>query len=445
MRSRKRGKNARPSDRPDRFPARLTPDDSFALPLQGINATLASIYYQMEVSHSMLRYLTAGESHGPQLTAIIEGMPAGIQLVAGDINRELARRQQGYGRGGRMLIERDTVEILSGVRWGETLASPVTLVVRNRDWENWREKMSPLPEHRDDTIAVTRPRPGHADLSGALKYDLDDVRNILERSSARETAVRVAVGAAAKALLTPFGIAVGGFVREVGGVAATVPDAPLAELWARAAGSELFCCDPAAEGEMKRAIDDAKAAGDTLGGVVEVQVTGVPPGLGSYVQWDRKLDARLAMALMSIQAIKGVEVGMGFETARRPGSQVHDELFRDAVLPDRGAASAYYRQTNNAGGIEGGMSNGEPIVLRAAMKPIPTLYKPLRSVDMRTHEPFEAAVERSDTCAVPAALVVAEAVVAMEIANAFLEKFGGDSRDEIRRNYQAYLDHIRTA
>lgn len=393
----------------------------------------------------MLRYLTAGESHGPQLTAIIEGMPSSVPLSVEGINHELSRRQQGYGRGGRMLIEKDTVEILSGVRWGETLASPVTLVVRNRDWENWSEKMSPLPEHRDDSIAVTRPRPGHADLSGALKYAHDDVRNILERSSARETAVRVAVGAAAKALLQVFNIRVGGYVSEVGGIAAIQPDLPLEEAWAMAARSEMFCCDVDAEQRMKQAIDAAKAAGDTLGGVVEVQVTGLPPGLGSYVQWDRKLDARLAMALMSIQAIKGVEVGLGFESSRRPGSQVHDELFRDAGRVEQGASCAYYRTTNHAGGIEGGMSNGEPVSVRAAMKPIPTLYKPLRSVDMRTHEPFEAAVERSDTCAVPAALVVAEAVVAIEIANVFLEKFGGDSVGEIRRNLTGYCEQIRNA
>jgi len=393
----------------------------------------------------MLRYLTAGESHGPQLTAIIEGMPSGVPLLVEDVNHELARRQQGYGRGDRMKIEKDQVEFLSGVRWGETLASPVTLVVKNRDWENWNQKMSPLPEFRNDELAVTRPRPGHADLSGALKYNHSDVRNILERSSARETAVRVAVGAVAKAFLRVFDIKVGGVVREVGGVIASVPDLAFDEIWRTAAQSPLFCCDAAAEQKMKQAIDTAKSGGDTLGGVVEVQVVGVPPGLGSYVQWDRKLDARLAMALMSIQAIKGVEVGIGFETARRPGSRVHDEIFWDTGRLEHGSASAYYRKDNNAGGIEGGMSNGEPIVLRAAMKPIPTLYKPLRSVDMRTHEPFEAAVERSDTCAVPAALVVAEAVVAIEIANAFLEKFGGDSVCEIKRNYDGYLEQIRKA
>lgn len=385
---------------------------------------------------SLLRYLTAGESHGPQLSAIIEGLPAGVHLTAETVNHDLARRQQGYGRGGRMKIEKDTAELLSGVRWGETLGSPVTLVVKNRDWENWLEKMSPLPEHRDDSSAVTRPRPGHADLSGVLKYHHNDVRNVLERSSARETAVRVAVGGVARALLAEFGILVGGFVTEVGGVCASPPNEPLGVLWQRSAASEMFCCDKGAEEEMKRAIDVAKATGDTLGGVVEVQVMGVPAGLGSHVHWDRKLDARLAMALMSIQAIKGVEVGIGFEAARRLGSQVHDEIFYH---------DGYCRDTNNAGGIEGGMSNGEPIVLRAAMKPIPTLYKPLRSVDMRTHEAFEATVERSDICAVPAALVVAEAVVAIEIANALLEKFGGDSIVEIRRNIEGYREQIRNA
>jgi len=417
----------------------------FALPILNQNASLASILNRMEVFLYMLRYFTAGESHGPQLTAIVEGMPAGVTLLIEDINHELYRRQQGYGRGGRMKIEKDTVEILSGVRWGVTLASPLTLVVKNRDWENWDKKMSPLPQFRDESEAVTRPRPGHSDLSGALKYDHKDMRNILERSSARETAVRVAVGAVAKALLKEFDIMVGGVVSELGGIVATRADKTFEDLWKCAEASELFCCDTEAERKMKQLIDEAKQDGDTLGGVVEVHVIGVPPGLGSYVQWDRKLDARLAMALMSIQAIKGVEVGIGFETARLPGSKVHDEIFRDAERSAQNAVSPYYRLTNNAGGIEGGMSNGEPIVLRAAMKPIPTLYKPLRSVDMQTHEPFEAAIERSDACAVPAALVVAEAVVAIEIANAFMDKFGGDSLCEIKRNYNGYLEQIRNA
>jgi len=385
---------------------------------------------------SIFRYLTAGESHGPQLSAIIEGLPAGIHLSAPALNLDLSRRQQGYGRGDRMKIEKDTVQLLSGVRWGETIGSPVTLVVMNRDWENWSEKMSPLSEYRDDSTAVTRPRPGHADLSGVMKYHQSDVRNVLERSSARETAVRVAVGAVAKALLAEFDIMVGGFVTELGGICACTPQEPLETLWQMAAASETFCCDPSAEIEMKRAIDAAQSGGDTLGGVVEVHVVGVPPGLGSYVQWDRKLDARLAMALMSIQAIKGVEVGIGFDAARRPGSRVHDEIFYK---------DGYRRYSNNAGGIEGGMSNGEPIVVRAAMKPIPTLYTPLRSVDMITHEPFEATVERSDTCAVPAALVVAEAVVAIELANALLEKFGGDSIFEIKRNLAGYREQLLNA
>ncbi len=385
---------------------------------------------------SIFRYLTAGESHGPQLSAIIEGLPAGIHLAVETLNHDLSRRQQGYGRGDRMKIEKDTALLLSGVRWGETIGSPVTLVVMNRDWENWSEKMSPLSVHRDESEAVTRPRPGHADLSGVLKYHHNDVRNVLERSSARETAVRVAVGGVAKALLAEFGVKVGGFVTELGGINTATLQEPFEVLWQRAANSETFCCDPSAEIDMKRVIDAAQSGGDTLGGVVEVQVTGVPPGLGSYVQWDRKLDARLAMALMSVQAIKGVEVGIGFEAARRPGSRVHDEIcYKDG----------YQRMSNNAGGIEGGMSNGEPIVVRAAMKPIPTLYSPLRSVDMRTHESFEATVERSDTCAVPAALVVAEAVVAIEIANALLEKFGGDSILEIQRNLDGYREQIRNA
>lgn len=392
----------------------------------------------------MLRYLTAGESHGPQLTAIVEGMPAGLEISADAINADLARRQCGYGRGGRMLIEKDTVEILSGVRWGETIGSPVTLGVKNSDWVNWQEKMSPYGRHRDDKIRVTRSRPGHADLPGALKYGHHDVRNILERSSARETAVRVAVGSLAKSLLGRFDIIVSGFVTELGGIAAKRPEMSLASLRGIASKSELFTWDDDAVPEMKALIDRAKDEGDTVGGVVEVIVSGVPAGLGSHVQWDRKLDARLAMAVMSIQAIKGVEIGVGFDAARNSGSRVHDEIFYESSRILQGEATGFYRKTNNAGGIEGGISNGEEIVIRAAMKPIPTLYKPLRSVDIETKEPFEATVERSDVCAVPAASVVAEAVVAIEIANAFLEKFGGDSVAEIGRNYESYLDYLRT-
>lgn len=385
----------------------------------------------------MLRYLTAGESHGPQLTAIIEGIPSGLEVSADAINADLGRRQQGYGRGGRMKIETDKAEILSGVRWGKTLGSPITLAVINRDWENWSEKMSSQQQFSDETIAVTCPRPGHADLTGAIKYNHRDVRNILERSSARETAVRVAVGGVAKELLKYFNISVNATVAELGGIRSEKADLPQAELIARAAVSELFTYDPQAETAMKQHIDAMKAAGDSVGGVVEIVVCGAPPGLGSYVQWDRKLDGRLAMALMSIQAIKGVEVGIGFTAAALPGSKVHDEINYDT------ATASFRRSSNRAGGIEGGMSNGEDIVLRAAMKPIPTLYTPLKTIDINSKASLEATVERSDVCAVPAAAVVAEAVVAIEIASAFLEKFGSDSILETRRNYENYLQYVR--
>jgi chorismate synthase len=391
----------------------------------------------------MFRYLTAGESHGPQLTAIVEGIPSGLKLSETEINQDLARRQGGYGRGGRMLIETDKVRILSGVRWGESLGSPITLVVENSDWVNWEQRMSPYPEYRDESIRVTRARPGHADLPGAMKYDHKDVRNILERSSARETAVRVAVGGVAKAYLARFGVSVTGCVVELGGVKAKRPEKGVKELQEIIAASPVYTYDAEAEVEMIEVIDRAKAAGDTLGGVVEVRVSGVPVGLGSHVQWDRKLEARLAAAVMSIQAFKGVEVGAGFETARKPGSLVHDEIFYDEERVSRGEQSGFYRKSNNAGGIEGGTSNGEEIVILGAMKPIPTLYKPLQSVDILSKEPFEATVERSDVCAVPAASVVAEAVVAIEIASAFMEKFGGDSIAETARNYASYIEYLR--
>ena len=391
----------------------------------------------------MFRSLTAGESHGPQLTAIVEGLPSGLKLSEAEINLDLARRQGGYGRGGRMQIETDRVRILSGVRWGETMGSPVTLVVENSDWVNWEKRMSPFEEYRDESIAVTRARPGHADLPGALKYNQHDVRNILERSSARETAVRVAVGGVAKAYLRRFGIAVTGCVVELGGVTATRPDLGVKELQAVIAASPLYTFDAEAELRMIELIDQAKAAGDSLGGVVEVRVTGAPVGLGSHVQWDRRLDARLAGAMMSIQAFKGVEVGAGFQAARNPGSQVHDEIFFDPQRVSRGEQSGFYRKSNNAGGLEGGISNGEEIVVRGAMKPIPTLYKPLGSVDIVAKEHFEATVERSDVCAVPAASVVAEAVVAIEVASAFMDKFGGDSIAETARNCASYLEYLR--
>ena len=385
----------------------------------------------------MPRYLTAGESHGELLMGIIEGMPAGLLIRVTDIDRDLARRQVGYGRGGRMKIEKDQVKIYSGVRWGRTMGSPIGLMIRNKDWENWRDKMSPDPMFLNTADPVTRPRPGHADLAGALKYGCSDIRNILERSSARETAMRVAVGAVAKRLLEEFGIEVISHVLSVGDVFAKVPRTSAQELRKRAEASELHCTDPDAEKRMMKKIDEARAAGDTLGGVFELIVTGVPVGLGSHVHYDRKLDGRLAGALMSIQAIKGVEIGSGFGVANKPGSQVHDEIFWNKK-------QGFFRKTNMAGGIEGGMSNGGDIVLRAAMKPIPTLYKPLRSVDMTSKKPFKASIERSDACAVPAAGVVAEAAVAVEIATALMEKFGGDCIDEMKRNHAAYEKQLRT-
>ncbi len=384
----------------------------------------------------MLRLLTAGESHGELLMGIIEGMPAGLLIRITDIDRDLARRQVGYGRGNRMKIEKDQVKIYTGVRWGRTLGSPVGLMIRNKDWENWRDKMSVDPMFLNSADPLTRPRPGHADLAGALKYNMTDIRNILERSSARETAMRVAVGSVAKRLLEEFGIEVISHVLSIGGVYAKVPKISVRELKKRAEASELRCADPDAEKRMMRKIDEAKVAGDTLGGVFEIIINGVPVGLGSHAHWDRKLDARLANALMSVQAIKGVEVGAGFGVANRPGSQVHDEIFWSRK-------EGFYRKTNMAGGIEGGISNGEPIVLRAAMKPIPTLMKPLRSVDLASKRPFKASVERSDVCAVPAAGVVAEAAVAFEMATALVEKFGGDSIDEMKRNFSQYDKHLK--
>ncbi len=384
----------------------------------------------------MLRYLTAGESHGELLMGIMEGMPAGLLIRVTDIDNDLARRQGGYGRGGRMKIEKDTVRIVSGVRWGRTLGGPIGLMVRNKDWDNWRAKMSPDPAFLNTAEPVTRPRPGHADLAGALKYGMTDIRNILERSSARETAMRVAVGAVTKRLLDEFGITITSQVIAIGGVYARGDKMSLKEIRKRAEASELRCADHHAEKRMKLKIDEAARTGDSLGGIFEVIVSGVPVGLGSHVHWDRKLDARLAAAIMSIQAMKGVEIGSGFGVANRPGSKVHDEIFW-------GPKGGFFRKTNHAGGIEGGMSNGGDITLRAAMKPIPTLMKPLRSVDMETKKPFKAAVERSDVCAVPAAAVVGEAVAAFEIAFALIEKFGGDSLDEMKRNHEQYRKYLR--
>ena len=371
----------------------------------------------------MLRFLTAGESHGPCLTSIIEGLPAGLALDVEAINRDLARRQGGYGRGGRMKIEKDKVEILGGVIGGATTGAPVSLRIENRDWANWRAHWA-----AGDLPRLSVPRPGHADYAGMIKYGLDDARPILERASARETAARVAVGAVAKLLLAEFEVVVGSYVAEIGGVVAQVPEADWGELWARAEASDVRCPDEAAAVKMHERIDAAREAGDSLGGVFVVAATGTPVGLGSHVQWDRRLDARLAAAVMSIQAVKGVEIGPAFENAGMPGTQVHDEI---QISNIKSQTSGVMRSTNRAGGIEGGMTNGEPVVVRAAMKPIPTTITPLRSVDLATGEAATTQYQRSDVCAVPAASIVGEAMVAWVLADALVEKLGGDSIEEM--------------
>lgn len=382
------------------------------------------------------RWLTAGESHGPELVAIVEGIPAGLALLASDIDRDLARRQQGYGRGGRMKIETDRVRILSGVRGGETLGSPIAMAIENRDHANWVGRMGAEP-FESPPEPVVRPRPGHADLAGGLKYDRHDLRDVLERASARETAARVAVGAVAKRLLAELGIEVFAHVVAIGDVTAPELDLPYAEIRNRAEASVLRCADPQATERMREAIREASHQKDTLGGVFEVVALGCPPGLGSHVQWDRRLDGKLAQALMSIQAIKGVEIGLGFEAARRPGSQVHDPIDYDPTQ------RAFTRASNGAGGLEGGMTNGMPLVCRAAMKPIATLKKPLGSVNVVTKERDDAAFERSDICAVAAAAVVGEAMVAIVLAGEVIDKFGGDSLGELLRNVRAYKEHLR--
>ncbi|MFQ5645604.1 MAG: chorismate synthase [bacterium] len=388
----------------------------------------------------MLRYLNAGESHGPRLTAVLEGLPSGLDIDVEALNRELGRRQQGYGRGGRMKIERDRCEITAGVRFGQTLGSPVCLNITNRDWENWQEKMSVTPKERNDSQRVVRPRPGHADLPGALKYNHRDIRNILERSSARETAIRVAVGAVCRQFLSHFGITINSHVIMIGGIwgrGYTERDRLVSpeDFWARAEKSKVRCVDEEASKAMVARIDRAIADKDSVGGVFEVIVQGIIPGLGSHVHWDRKLDGLLAGSFMSIQAVKGVEIGLGFGYGILSGSQVHDEIFCED--------GAFSHHTNNAGGIEGGMSNGEDLVIRAVMKPIPTLRKPLHSVDIDTRQPEEAAYERSDVCAAPAAAVIGEAVAAYTIAQVLLEKFGGDSLRETKRNFDAYRKQIK--
>src|SRR6266516_3473382 len=382
------------------------------------------------------RFTTAGESHGRGLVGILEGIPAGLPISAADVDIELKRRQGGYGRGARMKIESDHIEWLSGVRAGETLGSPIAMLIWNRDWEHWQDVMAPEADATPDPLGrrrqVTRPRPGHADLAGSLKYDRADARDILERASARETVARVACGAVCKLLLEQFGVEVGSHVVELGGVTAKYLSPLPSPLNPASDASPVRCLDPAAEKEIIARIDAAKAAGDTLGGVVEVLALGVPVGLGSHVSWDRKLDGRLAQALMSIPAVKGVELGLGFEAARRKGSEVHDE-----ILP------GLTRATNRAGGTEGGMTTGEPLVVRVAMKPISTLMSPLRTVDLKTGGPAQAQSERSDVTAVPAMGVIAEAMMALIVAQALLEKFGGDALRETKRNVEGYLAQVR--
>jgi chorismate synthase len=387
-----------------------------------------------------MRFLTAGESHGQALTVIIEGYPAGVPFDKALIDAQLKRRQAGYGRGARMRIEQDRVEVLSGIRNGISLGSPIGLLIRNRDWENWREVMAPESGAVDPGRAagkrVTRPRPGHADLSGGLKYRQDDLRNILERASARETAARVAAGTAGRILIERLGCNIFSHVVQIG--AARIEDRECTDytaLQAAAFASPVACADQATEAEMTCQIEEAAAAGDTLGGVFEVVCLGLPPGLGSHTHWDRRLDASLAAAVMSIPSVKGVEIGLGFRGATVPGSAYHDAIHTG---PGRG----FYRATNHAGGSEGGMSNGEPLVLRGVVKPVPTLGKPLPSVDLDTGESVPAAVERSDACVVPAAGVIAEAMVAWVLAGAITDKFGADTLEEIGGRWQEYQDYV---
>jgi chorismate synthase len=393
-----------------------------------------------------ISFRTAGESHGRGLIALMEGVPAGLLLqMERDVDPELRRRQGGYGRGRRMQIESDRAEVVGGIRLGETLGSPLALLIWNRDWENWQTAMSPLPPEEGGNPKALKPhylpRPGHADLVGALKYDRRDVRDVLERASARETAARVACGAVAKRLLSLFDIRVESHVLSIGPVAASPPEVLPEDLNDVADRSPVRCLDEDATARMMKAIDDAKQWGDTLGGVFEVVARNVPVGLGSYVAWDEKLDGRLAGAIMSIQAVKGVDLGLGFAGAYLPGSEVHDAIVRSEDRPRTGGLG---RASNRAGGLEGGVTTGEPLRARGAMKPISTLRKPLPSVDLRDGSVGDAAVERSDVCAVPAAAVVGEAMVALVLADAFMEKFGGDSVTEVRRNFESYLTYLAT-
>ena len=394
-----------------------------------------------------LRFLTAGESHGKALVAIVEGLPAGLPIMAEQVDQELARRMMGYGRGARMKIERDRIEWLSGVRAGETLGTPVAMLIHNRDWANWEEVMAAEGTPGDiRRRRLTRPRPGHADLVGVLKYDRQDARDILERASARETAARVAAGALARRLLEEFGVEIGSHIVSLGGIQVPPVASLPVPLNPAADNSEIRVLDRTIEAEIIRRIDQAKKDGDTLGGEAQVVVRGLPVGLGSHVHWDRKLDGRLAGALMSIPAVKAVEIGMGFEAARRPGSEVHDPIDADAVpgtkAPDPALRGGYRRRSNNAGGLEGGVTTGEPLVIRVGMKPISTLMSPLPTVDLTTGKAANAQSERSDVTAVPAMGVIAEGLTALVVADAFLEKFGGDSLAEVRRNFAAYLQNL---
>ncbi len=400
---------------------------------------------------SHLRFLTAGESHGKALIGILEGIPSGLSVSTEDIDRDLKRRQVGHGRSARMKIESDHAVILSGVRWGETIGSPVALYIENKDWKNWIEGMSPDLTDEGSIPAVTKPRPGHADLAGAIKYGQKDLRNILERSSARETAARVALGAIAKKFLAEFSISIGSYVIQIGNIKVQQSrkklqssEKILLSCFEKAEKSPVRCPDEEVSKKMVELIDKVTQGRNSLGGIFEVFVTGVPAGLGSYIQWDKRLDGSLAKALLGIQAIKGVEIGLGFEVAKHLGSEVMDEIFYHQRSGVKGQGSeGFYRRTNHAGGIEGGMTNGMPIIIRAVMKPIPTLKRPLRSVDITTKKQVEATYERSDICAVPAAGVIGEAMCALTIADAFLEKFGGDSMTETKNNYNSYIQYIK--
>jgi len=382
----------------------------------------------------MLRYVTSGESHGKCLHSVLEGIPSGLKLSEEVINKELARRQRGFGRGERMQkIEKDRVEITSGLRWGETIGSPITMTIINKDW---KKSMSIYASDKEMETRMVRPRPGHADLAGALKYGREDLTDILERASARETAARVAVGAVCKRLLAEFAIKVLSMSEEIGGIQARISNLSLEEIEKASESSPVRCPDKRAENKMIEAIEEAEKSGDTLGGVFTVLVMNPPVGLGSHTQWDLRLDGRLARAVMSIPAVKGVEIGEGFSMARKPGSKVHDEIFYEA-------GRGYYRKTNNSGGIEGGISNGENIIVRAAMKPLSSLKKPLKSVDMITKKEVPAEVVRADICAVPSACVIGEAVVAFEIARTMREKFGGDSLKEMKSNFEYYIAELK--